>query len=183
LSAEIAIIVRKARPDDLIAVAAVFLACWHESYSDFLPPDVIDMFDEHGARALWRPMLSVLPADAVVYVAEQAGRGVLGVIRIGRDPDEPTAGHIFSLYVRPDTQGLGVGTRLLAAADDRFRGSGLHVATLWVFAANATAIGFYSRHGWQPDNGERVEAEYGEPELRLRRRVRRGGGDLKGGVA
>lgn len=167
-----ALTIRGARPDDLAAVATVFLACWHDSYAGVLPTHVIDLYDEDGARALWRSTLSDPPADAVVSVAEQTGRGVLGVIRIGRDPDEPAAGHVYSLYVHPDTQGLGVGTRLLADADGRFRRDGLHEATLWVFLANAAARGFYSRLGWRPDGGERVERQYGEPELRLRRTLR-----------
>lgn len=177
--------VREAQPDDLTAVAAVFLACWHDSYAGFLPPAVIDMYDEDGARALWRPTLSSLPTDSLVFVAEQTDRSVLGVIRIGMDPDEPAAGHVYSLYVRPDTQGLGVGARLLAAADGRFRRDGVHEATLWVFAANTAALGFYARLGWQPDGAQRVEPQYGEPELRLRRAIRggEGNGSRKGGAA
>lgn len=169
MNPEAAVTVRAAGPDDLAAVAAVFLACWRTSYAGFLPADVIDTYDDDSARALWRPTLTSPPADAVVLVAEQEGRDLLGVIRIGRDPDEPGAGHVYSLYVRPDAQGLGVGTRLLAAADEWLRRDGVHEATLWVFAANAAALAFYSRLGWQPDGGERVEPEYGEPELRLRR--------------
>ncbi|MBA3876256.1 MAG: hypothetical protein C0498_04855 [Anaerolinea sp.] len=172
MNPEAAVIVRRAQPDDLAAVSSVFLACWRDSYVGILPPDVIGMYDEDGVRALWHPTLSDPPADAVVFVAEQTGRGVLGVIRIGKDPDEPAAGHVHSLYVHPDTQGLGVGTRLLAAADDRFRRDRVHEATLWVFAANAAALGFYARLGWHPDGGERVEPQYGEPELRLRRTLR-----------
>lgn len=181
MNPEAAITVREARPDDLAAVAAVFLACWHDSYAGFLPPDIIDTYDEDGARVLWRPTLSRPPTDAVVFVAEQTGRDLLGVIRIGTDPEEPAAGHVYSLYVHPNTQGLGVGTRLLAAADDRFRRDGMDEATLWVFTANAAARGFYSRLGWQPDGGERVEPQYGEPERRLRRTLRDGNGN--GGAA
>lgn len=176
MNPQAAILIREARPDDLTAVAAVFLACWHRSYAGILPPHLIGLYDEDGARALWRPALHDPPAGAVVLLAEQTGRGVLGVIRTGRDPDEPAAGHVYSLYVRPDTQGLGVGTRLLAAADERFRRDGVGEATLWVFAANAAALGFYSCLGWQPDGGERVEPQYGEPEMRLRRAVRDGDG-------
>lgn len=169
MNPEAAVTVRAARPDDLAAVAAVFLACWHDSYAGFLPADVMGMYDEDGARALWRPTLTSPPADAVVLVAEQEGRDLLGVIRIGKDPDEPAAAHVYSLYVRPDTQGLGVGTRLLAAADERFRRDRMDEVTLWVFAANDAARGFYARLGWLPDGGERVEPQYGEPEVRLRR--------------
>jgi len=178
---ELTVVVREARPNDLAAVAAAFLACWRTSYAGFLPPDVIDMYDEDSARALWRPTLCNPPAGAIVFVAERTGRDVLGIIRIGPDPDEPTSGHVYSLYVSPDTQGLGVGTRLLAAADDRFRRDDVHEATLWVFAANAAALGFYARLGWQPDGPQRVEPQYGEPELRLRRTLCDGAGN--GGAA
>lgn len=163
------VVVREARPDDLPAVAAVFLACWRTSYAGFLPRGVIGLYDEDGALELWRPTLSGPLSRGVVLVAEGAGRGVLGVIRIGPDPEDPASGHVYSLYVRPDTQGLGVGTRLMAAADERFRRDGVRVATLWVFAANEAALGFYAGQGWLPDGGQRVEPRYGEPELHLRR--------------
>lgn len=42
-------------------------------------------------------------------------------------------------------------------------------ATLWVFEANAAARTLYARNGWLPDGGTRVEPEFGEPEVRLRR--------------
>lgn len=174
VASEAAVVIREARPDDLAAVAGIFLACWRNSYASFLPTAVVRIYDEPGARDLWRPTLHDPPAEAVVLVAEQAERGVLGVVRLGRDPDESTAGHVYSLYVHPDAQGLGVGTRLLAAAEERFRRDGVDEATLWVFAANRAALGFYARCGWQPDGGERVEPEYGEPELRLRRSLRPG---------
>jgi len=176
MNPQFAVVVREARPNDLVTVAAAFLACWRTSYAGFLPPDVIATYDDDSARALWRPTLCNPPAGAIVFVAERTGRDVLGVIRIGPDPDEPAAGHVFSLYVRPDTQGLGVGSRLLAAAVDRFRRDDVQEATLWVFAANATARGFYSRLGWQPDGAQRMEPQYGEPELRLRRTLRDGAG-------
>ena len=169
-----AVQVREARPNDLGAVAAIFLACWRQSYAGFLPADVIGLYDDDSARALWHPALNNPPMDAITFVAEQHERALLGVTLIGMDPEDPASGHVYSLYVRPETQGLGVGTRLLAAADDRFGRAGKPEATLWVFAANTAARGFYSRLGWQPDGGERVELQYGEPELRLRRTLRDG---------
>jgi ribosomal protein S18 acetylase RimI-like enzyme len=165
------IVIREARPDDLAAVAATFLACWRTSYAGFLPPDVIAVYDPASARELWRRTLARPAADATVFVAERGGRDVLGVIRIGPDPDEPASGHVFSLYVHPDAQGLGLGTLLLDAAVARFRGDGLPDATLWVFAANAAARGFYARQGWHADGAGRIEPQYREPELRLRRSV------------
>jgi ribosomal protein S18 acetylase RimI-like enzyme len=156
--------VRPARAGDLEAVVEVFLACWHGSYADLLPPDVGDLYTVDTARAMWRRA----PSDRML-VSEVDNR-VLGVVRFGPDPDEPAAGHVFSLYVHPSAQGLGLGRELLAAAADRLRAEGYTEATLWVFEANASARAFYSGQGWAPDGGIRVEAAYRLPERRLRAR-------------
>jgi GNAT superfamily N-acetyltransferase len=161
---------RDATAADVEGVAALFLRCWRGSYADVLPAQVIGVFDEAGSEQLWgRALGSPRPGTRGV-VAVEDGR-VVGIVRVGRDPDEPTVGHVFSLYVDPDAQGSGVGGRLLADAEGWFRAEGLAAATLWVFEANERARGFYTRHGWSPDGGSRVETEFGEPEIRLRIRL------------
>lgn len=158
--------VRPAVAADLDAVTRTFLACWHESYVDFLPTGMRELYTMDSATELWRraPLQCMLVADA-------GERGVLGVTRFGGDRDEPTAGHIFSLYVHPAGQGLGLGRALLDAATDRLREAGYVEATLWVFAGNTAARAFYAKQGWQPDGGTRVEAAYRLPEVRLRRTI------------
>jgi len=162
---------REATADDLDAVATLFLRCWRGSYADVLPAGVIEAFDAASARELWRPALEAPRPGTRGVVAVDDAR-VVGVVRMGRDPDEPTAGHIFSLYVDPDVQGGGVGRRLLEAAVGWLRAEGPAEATLWVFEANARARGFYAAAGWAPDGGTRVEPAFGEPEVRLRRSLR-----------
>lgn len=164
------IALRDATPDDLETVVALFLRCWRESYAEVLPPHVIEVFDEEGARRLWRRALLTPQAGTRGVVAVDDER-VVGVIRMGRDPDEPGVGHVFSLYVDPDAQGGGVGRRLLGEAHAWFADQGLAEATLWVFEANAPARTFYALHGWLPDGTTRVEPDFGEPEVRLRRSV------------
>ena len=159
---------RDATPEDVEAVTTLFLRCWRESYATVLPAHVIEVFDEAGASELWRrAFVSPRPGTRGV-VATDASR-VVGVIRMGRDPDEPDAGHVFSLYVDPAAQGGGIGRRLLDSAVVWSRDQGLTTATLWVFEANRRARTFYAFHGWQPDGATRTEAEFGEPEIRLRR--------------
>ncbi len=161
---------REATAADVDAVAALFLRCWRGSYADVLPAHVIDVFDEAGARELWQRALGAPKAGTRGVVAVEDGR-IVGVVRMGRDPNEPAAGHVFSLYVDPGAQGSGVGGRLRAEAEAWFRSEGLAESTLWVFEANERARGFYDRHGWSADGGVRVEPEFGEPEMRLRTRL------------
>ncbi|MEU5943483.1 GNAT family N-acetyltransferase [Micromonospora sp. NPDC047548] len=159
--------VRPAVPADAVTVGAVFLACWHRSYANLLPAAVRARYDEAGAVALWRRVLAAAPDG--VLVADVAGHGVRGVVRFGADPDEPRRGHVFSLYVHSEAQGLGLGRTLLHDAAGKLRAAGHATATLWVFAANDAARAFYAAQGWTPDGGTRVEEAYGEPEVRLRR--------------
>jgi len=77
---------------------------------------------------------------------------------------------VFSLYVDPDAQGGGVGRRLLGKRM-LVRGPGARGGDAWVFEANAPARTFYALHGWLPDGATRVEPDFGEPEVRLRRSV------------
>jgi GNAT superfamily N-acetyltransferase len=159
---------REATPEDLAAVTALFLRCWRESYAEVLPPRVIEVFDEASATDLWRRAL-VTPAAGTRGVVAVEGDRVMGVIRMGRDPDEPAAGHVFSLYVDPSAQGGGVGRGLLSEAVRWLDAAGCAEATLWVFQANRRARAFYETQGWEPDGGTRVEPAFGEPEVRLRR--------------
>jgi ribosomal protein S18 acetylase RimI-like enzyme len=162
--------VRSAEADDLDAVVCTFLACWHESYAALLPADVRNLYTVDSAMRLWRraPLTDLL-------VAQVPGRGVLGVVWFGADRDDPARGHVFSLYVHPDSQGLGLGRALLDAAVDRLGEAGYGEATLWMFADNSAARAFYARRGWAPDGGSRTEAGYRLPEVRLRRTLRSGG--------
>jgi GNAT superfamily N-acetyltransferase len=160
---------RDAGPGDLDAVAALFLRCWRESYASVLPVKVIEVFDESSARELWRGPL-VTPRPGTRGVVALDGDRVVGIARMGRDPDDPVVGHVFSLYVDPSVQGSGVGGRLLAEADRWLAAEGHSEATLWVFEANTLARTFYAHHGWLPDGGTRVEPEFREPEVRLRHR-------------
>ncbi|MFN8520169.1 MAG: GNAT family N-acetyltransferase [Chloroflexota bacterium] len=160
--------VREATAADVDAVVALFLRCWRESYAEVLPPTAIEVFDEAGAVELWRRAL-VTPRPGTRGVVAVEGDRVVGIARMGRDPDEPDAGHVFSLYVDPRAQGGGVGRRLLDEAVAWLGSAGVTTATLWVFEANRRARSFYALGGWLPDGGTRVEPEFGEPEVRLRR--------------
>ena len=151
---------RTAHPDDLDVVVGIFLECWRVSYSAVLPAEVLDRMDDASARELWRSALG-RPGTTLIAARDDRALGLVRFSRVG------AIGHIASLYVSPASQGAGLGRRMLAAAESELTLDGAEHATLWVFRDNAPSIAFYARNGWGPTGAERVEAEFGAPEIGL----------------
>ena len=85
--------------------------------------------------------------DADVLVGELP-TGVLvglGGVHYTRDPG---TGRLWMLAVRPSWQGLGVGTALIAALEERVRERGLGQASLTVELDNPRAEALYRRLGY-----------------------------------
>ncbi len=144
---------------DLAAVVAVFLACWRISYRGLLPDATVDAMSDDDATGLWRAALAD-PAGRILVA--DAGGVVVGVTRW-----TPADATVQSLYVHPDSRGLGAGGALLDAAADDLRAGGATLAHLWVFEANTPSRAFYARRGWRPDGTTRTQSQFGVPELRL----------------
>jgi ribosomal protein S18 acetylase RimI-like enzyme len=170
----VTVALRRATADDLPQVTGVFLACWRGSYAAVLPERLVTTMTDERAATMWARALTA-PTGATVVAAEDGN--LLGVTRYDASGTE---GAVHSLYISPAAQGLGIGSRLLDHAVADFAARGVASATLWVFAGNGPAIAFYRSRGWLPDGGTRVEPEFGEAELRLRRELREGAGRAGG---
>ncbi|WP_150308078.1 GNAT family N-acetyltransferase [Planctomonas psychrotolerans] len=79
---------------------------------------------------------AVLLPEHTVWVAEQDAR-IVGVLAI-------RPGWLDQLYVLPDAQGAGIGTRMLRIARDANPGE----LRLWAFQGNERARRFYERAGF-----------------------------------
>ncbi len=154
---------REATADDLDAIVEVFLGCWHESYRGVLPSHLVDSMTDEKATNLWQQGLSAPGATVVVAMR---GDTVLGVTRYTLDG---ATGLVHSLYVSPRAQGLGLGRKLLDRAAADLAAAHATSATLWVFADNEPSIGFYGACGWLPDGETRVQEQFAEPEIQLRK--------------
>jgi len=118
---------RRARPEDGVAVAGVFAAARAEMR--YLP--ALHSHEEHVAFFSTR----VLPTSSVTVA--RTGGEVVAFSAV-------TDGWLNHLYVEPAHQGGGIGSALLGRAKDESP-AGL---SLWAFAANHRAIAFYGRAGF-----------------------------------
>ena len=70
--------------------------------------------------------------------------GILGFIVA--EAGRRGAGHIISVDVLPDSRRLGVGSRLMCAAEERLKAALCHTVFLETAVDNAPALAFYKRH-------------------------------------
>lgn len=142
---------------DAGGLALVHVRGWQFAYRGLMAEEFLDALSVEE-RVRWHSgRLSRLQPGEAVLVATAEGR-VIGFAATGacRDPDHVEGGELYSIYVAPDLIGTGVGSELLAAAEQelaRYRSD----SCLWVAKENHQAIRFYERRGWVADGTEKTE--------------------------
>jgi len=78
-------------------------------------------------------------------VAER-GEQIVGFVVV--EHDSQGQGHIITIDILPEERRSGLGSRLMAVAEERLRSLGCSVVMLETAVDNAAAIAFYKRHGY-----------------------------------
>lgn len=95
--------------------------------------------------------------DSLLVAREDGIVGfVMFTVESGGYEQDTARGVVENLYVEPDYRGRGIGSRLLAAAEQGLADRGVDAIALDVMAANGRAREFYRDHGFEP---HRVELE------------------------
>ena len=150
----VAIDIRKAGPRDADAISVVHHEAWMGAYSGIIPHKaLIRMVSRRGVQ-WWR---SAIARAANVSVVEIGG-SVVGYATLGRNRARELTqkGEIYELYLKPEYQGVGLGSRLFAAARQRLAEHGLGGTVVWALEDNAGALSFYAGLGGR-DIAEGVE--------------------------
>jgi len=146
--------VRRAEPHDARAISEVHRLSWQYTYTGIIPHRALSQMIERRGEAWWRKATSGPATLLVLDVAgEIAGYATLGLNRARALPQE---GEIYELYLRPECQGIGLGTRLFTAARERLSAHGLRGMVVWALEENVNAVSFYASSGGR-DLAEGVE--------------------------
>jgi ribosomal protein S18 acetylase RimI-like enzyme len=150
----LAVDIRRAEPSDAIAISEVHHEAWQYAYTGIIPYRALNaMINRRGAQ--W--WANAIRRAATVLVIEVGGK-VAGYATIGRNRarELKQEGEIYELYLRPECQGIGLGTRLFTEARGRLKAHGLHGLVVWALEENTNAISFYAGAGGR-DIAEGVE--------------------------
>lgn len=126
--------VRRARPDELADVVAVWSRAWLDGHLGHVPEALLaardsSYFTTQATRRL-----------GTTWVALDAADHVLGIVIIAQD-------ELFQLAVAGSARRGGVGAALLARAEREIYAT-YSRAWLAVVPGNVRAREFYARHGW-----------------------------------
>lgn len=135
--------IRPASRDDLGRILDIYNhAVLHSTATSDRHPNTLEK------RTAWFDQLRAL--DLPILVAE-AEEGVAGWASL--NPYSPKDGYRFtadvSVYVAPEAQGKGIGTKLLAALVDAAQSRQLHSLVASIDASNAASIGLHEKFGFQ----------------------------------
>ena len=136
---------RKAEIADAEAIAEVHDAAWLNAYAGILPHAALARMVRRRGPQWWA---NAIRRSTFIMVLEVDGL-IAGYATIGRNRVKtlPYDGEIYELYLRPEYQGLGFGTRLFLAARAELDRRSMKGNVVWVLADNERGISFYRNAG------------------------------------
>jgi ribosomal protein S18 acetylase RimI-like enzyme len=142
---ETVITIRNAREGDAEGIAAVHDAAWHGAYRGLIPGLELERMIARRGPSWWQSAIRRGSRLLVLDFDETIG----GYTSYGRNrvPLLPYGGEIFELYIAPEFQGLGFGSRLFEVARKDLAEHGYPSVLVWALADNERAVQFYLKLG------------------------------------
>ena len=159
---------------DAKAIAEIHAAAARAAYQGIVPDDQLDALAPTTREAKWRQAIEFAEPQVQVAVQGDEVVGFVGFDR-SRDPKTPsTTGEIWSLYVKPEHWGKGVGVALWDAAREGLEEEGCTVVTIWVPLRNERALRFVELAGFKREMKTAKTTSLGSvkiEEIRLKRDI------------
>jgi ribosomal protein S18 acetylase RimI-like enzyme len=146
--------IRRAEATDAEAIAAVHLEAWRGAYCGIIPHRALNVMISRRGPGWWA---NAVRRAATILVIDVGGT-IAGYATLGRNRsrDLTQEGEIYELYIKPEYQGLGLGSRLFRAARQRLKAHGFRGLVVWALEENENALAFYEGAGGR-DIAEGVE--------------------------
>lgn len=161
-------LIRPVENSDLGSLVTVFRACWNISYRDLISAEVREAMDIATTTNLLSASANPKPGRFTLVAIEDE---TLGFASFGNDAEDESRGHLFSLYVSPESASKGVGSKLLTEVIAHLEQLNKQEITLWVFKENPTAIGLYRKFGFSENGREKTDERLQIPQIEMLRKA------------
>lgn len=147
--------IRPARCADAIRIAEIHVDASRIAFTGLLPQWELDGLRANQMARRWAPL--TIAHDGGFFVAEEDRVSGFCLLAPARDDHDHNVAEILAIYVDPERQSNGIGTKLIDAALDHAEIRGFTDVTLWVLAGNQRARRFYESFGFASDEIERAD--------------------------
>jgi ribosomal protein S18 acetylase RimI-like enzyme len=141
----LAIGVRRAEARDAEAITAVHDAAWRFAYDGMIPAKELARIIARRGPRWWD---RAIRRGTAILVLEVGGE-ICGYATVGPNRARNLAekGEVYEIYMKPEYQGIGLGTRLFLAARRELARFGFDTVVVWALADNENACRFYRNAG------------------------------------
>jgi ribosomal protein S18 acetylase RimI-like enzyme len=147
-----------AQPSDIPSLQEAAGVSWRATYAGIFTPEFIDRFlaqaysTESLERALHNPRTQFVVAKQGAAGSGEESETVIGFCQAGppshAEHAPPQGGELYRLYVRPEWQRRGIGSRLLLGAEAWLAVQGYVRYGVYVHARNEQGKAFYWQMGF-----------------------------------
>ena len=143
-----AILIREATALDAHALAETQVRCWRAAYRGIIDDEFLGRMSVDGRRDSYLAWFTRHPPSSFLRVAVDEQARVIGYSMAGsaRAHTHATRGEIFELYLLPEVQRRGIGTRLMRSMARGLDLRGMDSLVVWALRRNP-AKSFYRRMG------------------------------------
>lgn len=161
--------IRPPEESDAGRLAAVHIAAWRAAYRGVMSAEYLDGLDVDEFAIRWRRNI-LTPQKGIVHLVAEMKDEVAGfaIVGPGTETSHAAAGKLYALNLHPEWWAQGIGSVLLAAAEETLISLGYDRGFLWVEATNERAISFYTKRGWLDDGGTLQDTRFDPPVLERR---------------
>lgn len=137
--------IRRADPQDARAISEAHRQSWQHTYAGLIPHKPLTKMIERRGERWWR---IASRGPATLLVAEVAGE-IAGYATIGQNRARGLAqeGEIYELYLKPEYQGIGLGSRLFSEGRSLLSSLGYRGLVAWCLEDCDPTIRFFRNHG------------------------------------
>ena len=130
---------------DLPTIQRLLLDTWLDAYGSFIPPaDLAGYLHTQYSQSKLEALFDDPDVTGLVAEADGALAGYAKLYHARADQRF----YVHQLYILPAKQGLGLGHRLMACAEERARELGADRIWLGVMVKNAQALAWYNKMGY-----------------------------------
>ncbi len=139
---------RRATLEDAQCIASIHTDSWTYAYSGMVPYSALTRMINRRGLDWWQKAIRRSTIILVLEVGDEiAGYATLGPNRVNTLPFE---GEVYEIYLRPEYQGIGLGTKLFTDARRELRHRGYKGLVVWSLTDNVPALSFYENAGGKP---------------------------------